>query len=60
MTNEDDSLQIVNISSLSHDQDDVINQCKFTTDHFIPPSSELEYSVIDNFSDDKPNHSERD
>jgi len=46
MTNEDDSLQIVNISLLSLNQDDVINQCKFTTDHFIPPSSELEYSVL--------------
>jgi hypothetical protein len=56
--NEEDSLQIVIISLLALDQDDIINQYKFTTDHFIPPSSEFEYSVIDNLSNDEPNHSE--
>ena len=56
---KDDSSMIVNISSLSLDQDEVINQVKFTNDRFIPPSSELEYSVIDNLSDDEPNNSER-
>ena len=45
----------VNISSLCLDQDEVIKQCNFPKERFVPPHALLDKSIIDKSIDDESN-----
>ncbi len=45
----------VNISSLCLDQDEVIKQCNFPNERFVPPHALLDQSIIDKSIDDESN-----
>ena len=45
----------VNITSLCLDQDEVIKQCNFPKERFVPPPADLKCSIIDKSIDDDSN-----
>jgi hypothetical protein len=45
---DNDDADVINISSLTLSQEEIINRCKFMNTDFISPTHGLEHSVIEN------------